>query len=254
MSSNYFAQPEVAERYAYARPDLNGRFNEELLRRTGRLRLAADFGCGTGLSTVALTEVAATVVGLDPALPMLRRAEAHPRAFYCASLAEAAPLATGRFDLVAAGLALHWFDRERFLEEAARVLVPDGWLFIYNSWFSGTMRDRPGFAAWIREVYLERYPTPSRAGKPIAAPDAPAAGFSLRTTWSMEVDVPMSREGLAHYLTTQSNVSAALERGDDTIDTVTEWLYDELAPFFSEPERVVPFGGSAWLLQRDGQL
>lgn len=60
----------------------------------------------------------------------------------------------------------------------------------------------------------------------------------------------MSREQLAHYLTTQSNVSAVLERGEETLDNVTEWLEHAVGSFFRAHEEVFPFGGSAWLLQR----
>ena len=81
-------------------------------------------------------------------------------------------------------------------------------------------------------------------------PDAPAPGFSLYASWGIEVDVPMSRDQLAHYLTTQSNVSAVLERGEETLEETTEWLSDAVAPFYRNHEEVFPFGGSAWLLQR----
>ena len=251
MPTNYFDSAVVAERYAYARPDLNGRFNRELFRLTGRLGVVADFGCGTGLSSRALAEVADTVVGLDPSLAMLRNATSHPRVFYCAGTAEDAPFAAGSFDLVAAGLALHWFDREAFLAEAARVLVPRGWLFISNTWFAGTLEGRADFVAWNREEYQARFPNPPRSGAPVAAPDAPAAGFTLRRSWSIEAEVPMSREELALYLTTQSNVSAAVERGGESIETATNWLYHSVGPFFDRPEQRFGFGGTAWLLQRE---
>jgi ubiquinone/menaquinone biosynthesis C-methylase UbiE len=250
MATNYFSSPAVAERYAYARPDLNRLFNEELLRHTGPLEVVADFGCGTGLSSRALTEVAGVVIGLDPSLAMLEHASPHPQVLYCAGVAEAAPFAAGSFELVAAGLALHWFDRDRFLAEALRVLTPGGWLFTYNTWFTGTMRNNVDFGTWNREQYLARYPIPPRFDNPIVGPDSPAAGFSLRATWNIEVDVSMSGEQLSHYLTTQSNVSAVLEREGETIEDATEWLQKAVAPFFASQEEEFPFGGSAWLLQR----
>lgn len=250
MAINYFSSPAIAERYAYARPNLNPRFNAELLRHTGQLTRVADFGCGTGLSSRALTEVASTVVGLDPSLAMLEHAQSHPQVLYCAGVAEATAFASSSFELLAAALALHWFDRDLFLEEAARVLAPGGWLFIYNTWFSGTMRDRPEFASWNQAQYMNRYPAPLRSERAIAMPDAPAPGFSLCASWGIEADVPMSRDQLAHYLTTQSNVSAVLERGEETLEETTEWLSDAVAPFFRNHEEVFPFGGSAWLLQR----
>jgi SAM-dependent methyltransferase len=101
MATNYFSLPAIAERYAYARPHLDPRFNEVLLRHTGRLGRVADFGCGTGLSSRALAEVADSVVGLDSSVAMLEDADAHPRVRYCAGVAETTPFAGGSFELVA---------------------------------------------------------------------------------------------------------------------------------------------------------
>lgn len=246
MAINYFSAPAVAERYASARPNLNILFNTELRRHTGTLQIAADFGCGTGLSSRALAEVSSLVIGLDPSLAMLERAEPHPQVLYCAGVAESSPFSDLSFDLLSAALALHWFDRNLFLEEARRVLRPEGWLFVYNTWFSGVMRDRPEFSIWNREQYLTRYPIPPRAGEPIAGAD----GFVLHGNWNIESDVRMSPEELAHYLTTQSNVSAVIARGGESLEEATEWLLDAVSGLYSGPDERFPFGGSAWLLRR----
>jgi hypothetical protein len=60
----------------------------------------------------------------------------------------------------------------------------------------------------------------------------------------------MSRVQLAEYFTTQSNVSAVVDRCDESLAGVTDWLLDALAPYYRESEEErFPFGGSAWLLQ-----
>jgi SAM-dependent methyltransferase len=248
---NYFSSPAIAERYAEARPDLNPLFNDELLRHTGTLRLVADFGCGTGLSSRALLAVADDVVGLDPSLAMLSRAGSHPRVHYCAGVAEASPFSPQTFELLAAALALHWFDRDLFLAEAHRVLRPGGWLFVYNTWFRGAMEDRPEFATWSRDRYLVRFPIPPRAGEPITAQDRSLAGFIQVARWDVEARVSMSLELLSRYLTTQSNVSAALACAEESLDDATNWLEEQVAPFFRGAEEILLFGGSAWLLRRD---
>lgn len=46
--------------------------------------------------------------------------------------AEELPFASGEVDLVAAMTAAHWFDRERFLREADRVLKPGGCLALFS--------------------------------------------------------------------------------------------------------------------------
>jgi ubiquinone/menaquinone biosynthesis C-methylase UbiE len=248
---NYFSSPAIAERYAEARPDLSRLFNDELLRHTGSLRLVADFGCGTGLSSRALLAVGDDVVGLDPSLAMLRMAGPHPRVHYCAGVAEASPFSSRTFELLAAALALHWFDRDLFLAEAYRVLRPGGWLFIYNTWFRGTMEGRPEFATWSRDRYLARFPIPPRAGEPITARDGSLIGFTETARWDVEARVSMSPERLSRYLTTQSNVSAGLAREEESLDNATNWLEEQVAPYFRGAEEFFPFGGSAWLLRRD---
>jgi SAM-dependent methyltransferase len=245
MRTNYFTQPDTARRYARSRPNLNPLFNAELARHIGHVAVALDVGCGTGLSTRPLTEVAELVVGLDPSVAMLEQADDHPRVAYCAGVAEAAPFADGSAELIGVGLALHWFERAAFLSEASRLLIPAGWLFVYNTWFEGTMVGRSEFAAWSKEHYLERYPIPGREGRPFGAEN----GWELVATWNVRTNVRMTREQLAEYLTTQSNVSAARTSRGETLDQATRWLTAELEPLFASPAEDFPFAGSATLLR-----
>lgn len=239
----------MAVRYARARPALNALFVDELSRSTGRLGRVLDVGCGTGMSSRALALAAESVIGLDPSLPMLAAARAHPRVAYAAGLAEAIPFRPSSFDLVAVGLALHWFDRPRFLAEASRVLVERGWLFVHDTWFASRMKDDPRFAEWARAVYLRRYPTPPRDGRPPLA-DSPPHGFRLVRRWGIEAEVPLSPRRLAEYLTTQSNVTAGRIRSGESLEEATAWLLAEVTPLFDRPDAVFPFAGSATLLRR----
>ena len=102
--------------------------------------LALDVACGTGQSTLALKEVASQVVGTDTSREMLDRAPREPGVQYVEASAEDLPFADGSFRLVTVALALHWFERSRFLTEASRVLNPGGWLIIYDNGFFGEMR------------------------------------------------------------------------------------------------------------------
>ena len=249
MATNYFVSAETAARYARARPELNSEFNPRLLEHTGNLGRALDVGCGTGISSRALTRVAGEVHGVDPSWVMLSEASPDANIFYCLGVGENLPYADRSFDLLGVGLALHWFDREAFLAEAARVLRSTGWLFIADTWFGGTMRGVPEFSDWMRASYLQRYPDPPLNREPIANEGAAQFGFAIADRCELEREVTMTCEGLATYLTTQSNVTAGLERSGESLKGATDWLVSELEHFFGSGGRTMPFGGSATLLR-----
>jgi len=87
---------------------------------------ALDVACGTGQSTLALKEVASQVVGTDTSREMLDRAPREAGVQYVEASAEDLPFADGSFRLVTVALALHWFERSRFLTEASRCLTRAG--------------------------------------------------------------------------------------------------------------------------------
>ncbi len=90
----------------------------------------ADVGSGTGISSKALLRSGATVIGVEPNDAMRHAAEellgTLERFRSVDGTAEDTTLDAGSIDLVAAGQAFHWFDRERFRDEALRILRPGG--------------------------------------------------------------------------------------------------------------------------------
>jgi SAM-dependent methyltransferase len=86
----------------------------------------ADAGSGTGISTELLLRSGAEVWAVEPNAEMRAAAEArlgsNPRFHSVAGTAEATTLSGASADLVAAGQAFHWFDRERFRAECVRIL------------------------------------------------------------------------------------------------------------------------------------
>jgi len=82
-----------------------------------------DVGAGTGKLTAVLVGLGCEVVAVEPDPEMRARiAGAEVRT----GTAEELPLAARSVDAIVAGQAAHWFDRPRFLDEAARVLRPGG--------------------------------------------------------------------------------------------------------------------------------
>jgi len=211
--------------------------------------LALDVACGTGQSTVALKEIASRIVGTDVSREMLARAPREAGVWYVEASAEDLPIADGSLQLITVTLALHWFDRSRFLDEARRVLEPSGWLVTYDNGFSGEMKENPKHERWYREDYLVRYPSPPRKEEPLTDDECRKHGLRLVERESYTNEVSFSAEELASYLMTQSNVIAAVEDEGESPESVREWLVESVAPMFGEPRGTFRFGGVIEYLQ-----
>ena len=91
---------------------------------------AVDLGCGTGLSTRALTQISTYVIGIDNNEDMLAQAKAEYDSienvvFQC-GVAEHIPLDSDYADLVLCSQSLHWMDPKRAIPEICRILRRDG--------------------------------------------------------------------------------------------------------------------------------
>lgn len=90
----------------------------------------ADMGSGTGIFTQALLSTGATVYAVEPNAEMRAVAEGQFSGLFnfisVPRPAEATSLPEHAFDLITAAQAFHWFDPERFNNEAERLLKPSG--------------------------------------------------------------------------------------------------------------------------------
>jgi SAM-dependent methyltransferase len=195
---------------------------------------AIDVGCGTGLSTTALKEIAKKIVGVDASAEMIALAESDGRIDYRVADALSLPFGENEFDLMTLSSAFHWLEREKFLKEAARVLRPQGWLIVYDNYFSGRMEENAAFQTWYRESYLSKYPPPSRAKSNFNEEDSGNEGFYLAGDEEYKNRISFSIDGLIDYLTTQSNVIAAVEVDGEDINEITLWMRETLKPVFGE--------------------
>jgi SAM-dependent methyltransferase len=249
---NYFAMEKVGERYARSRPVYQPNAVRQIRDRLGPsqpVRRALDVGCGTGNSSRALAAIAREVIGIDASRGMLGSAERAPALSYVESLAESLPFVDESFDLVTVASAFHWFDRSRFLPEVHRVLVPEGWLAVYTTGFTGGMRENPGYAEWNR-AYRARYPSPPRHHRSFEDEDAEAAGLAIVAREKLKYAIVLTVEEIADYLTTQSNVIAAVERGPDSLANIRAWLIAELQPLFRGSTGTFPFEGTITYARR----
>lgn len=254
-TQNYFDSPGAAERYSTARPYFHPLVIEKLkafLRLGEPVPQALDVACGTGQSTVALKEIAKRLVGVDSSEEMLAKAPRDDRIRYAVAPAEELPFEEASFDLLTVSLALHWFDRDSFMAEAARVLKPSGWLVVYDNRFAASMRGNPEYQRWVEEQYAARYPAPPRQGEQLTDAAARKRGFTLVKREEYTNEVSFTLEELTSYLMSQSNVIAAIERGAEDEEEVRRWLLGTQAPFFEGPRGTFLFEGSIDYLRRGG--
>lgn len=233
----YFDRAELARRYHLYRPRVHAQVVQEIAasRPARALNAALDVACGTGHSTTALTTLAPVVCACDVSAAMLSiaRKEASS-AWFVRSGAESLPFSNRTFDILTVSMAFHWFDQRRFLGETARVLTAGGELWVYNLLFPGVLLGDGTFSGWHRERYLLRYPVPARHSETLASLLRPQQ-FPLVFTdgRKLSYEVSFTAAELRSYLTTSSNIEAALRHGA-ALREVDAWLDNELDPFFRE--------------------
>ena len=102
-----------------------------------------DVGTGTGVVAATAAEDAerGVVVGVDPSLPMLRRARAHTTVPLAAARTPGLPFPAQTFDVVVASLVISHLERyEAGLDDMVRTLRPGGRLGV-TTW--GSLDDEP---------------------------------------------------------------------------------------------------------------
>jgi SAM-dependent methyltransferase len=252
---SFFRDLSEAERYARSRPYFHplaiGRA-KEATGLDGTVPLAVDVACGTGQSAAALVAIAERVIGLDISWGMLASAGRDERVSYVQARAESLPFRSDVAPVLTCALAFHWFDRDRFLGETWRVLTPGGLLLVYTNGFKGVMRENPAFRSWAWEAYPERFPAPPRNSEPLTPEEAAGSGFAFTGEESYENEVVFTPEELVAYLATQTNVVAAVERGQESFESAGRWLLQQVRPFFAGKTATFVFGSRAWYLRKDG--
>lgn len=221
-SSGWFVGAEAAARYARFRPKVQGIVREWLAEvgpdpRFGR---ALDIGCGTGDSLTPLTELADEAIGIDASPAMLALAREQGLTVHEYRY-DAVPPGLGRFDLLTIGMALHWFDPDRARAAFAALSTDHAWWLAYNFAFTGHADD-DAFNNWLRTEYLRRFPSPPREHRAAAALDD---GARVRLVAADKGVLPLgfSRTELIGYLTTQSNIEAAVRAGASYAE-IEAWL------------------------------
>jgi ubiquinone/menaquinone biosynthesis C-methylase UbiE len=246
---NPFAAADVGAVYARGRPYHHPRTLARVPAevRSAAVRQGLDVACGTGMSTRALADIVEHAVGVDISPEMLQAAPSTPRVSHMLGDAERLPFPAATFGAVTCCSGVHWFEQARFFEELRRVLVPEGWVALYDHYFM-RIRSCPDYKAWVGELF-DRYPLPPRnpqVGDPsVEVPD----GFELVLNEIFDDDIQMTREQFVDYQMTVSHCIAAVDRGTSPAD-VRGWLMASTEPLFAGSARTVRFLGALTCLRR----
>lgn len=251
---NYFGAKTAAERYAKGRPRFHSFVVEKIkdfFALEENFESALDVGCGTGLSSVALKNIAERVVGVDISEEMINQAEKIEGIEYFLASAENLPFGAAEFDVITISQAIHWVDKSKFFAEADRVLKPDSMIVAYDNLFQGKMADNPAFNDWYKNEFLENYPVPPRGKRAFERESENATDFVLRHEEFNDNLIELSADELVDYLITITNVIAHIENGSQSVEEVRDWLTKGVSAFFAGQRKSLAFINPIWFLQRN---
>lgn len=141
-----------AETYAQYRPVYPAELYAYLAQQTSGHDLAWDCATGSGQAAKGLVYHFDRVIATDASAEQVSRAAPHVRITYRVEPAESTSLASGSVDLITVATAVHWFDFDRFYQEARRVLKPGGVIAV---WTYHSPRINPRMEALLDRLELE---------------------------------------------------------------------------------------------------
>jgi len=253
---NYFDPKTAVERYSKGRPDFHSntiKHIKDYLHLDKKLNNALDVACGTGLSTKALLGIARNVYGTDISQEMINLALMPDKIHYSIAPAEQQPFPDNYFDLITVSSGVHWFDIDKFLVEANRLLKSRSWLVLYENHFISEMVGNDNFTNWFPNVYLKKFPSPPRNNAySWTNENLVPKNFNLITEERFKNSIAFNKKQLALYFTTQSNIIAAVEKNQTTYEQVDNWLDQELDSFFqnNEEKQTINYGNWIKYIQR----
>lgn len=186
---NFSAQ---ANEYACYRPTYPAALYAWLASIAPSTRMALDCATGNGQAAVALAQHFDRVLATDGSPEQLARAQTAERVGYVVGYAEAAPARAASVDLLTAAAAIHWFDHERFYDDARRILRPGG---VLAAWSYYLFESEPAIDAvmahyadgilgddWPEQMHFNqsRYDTLPFPFERIAAP-----AFAMEAHWTL---------------------------------------------------------------------
>jgi SAM-dependent methyltransferase len=181
-----------ASSYAAARPLYPGALFEWIASQCKIRSLVWDVGCGNGQASVALADYFDQVFASDPSSAQINSASPHAHIRYAVEPAEQSSLPDKSVQCVCVAQALHWFNFERFFNEAKRVLQPDGLLVAWTYEKSSVNKNIDAVFEKLYRGILDNYWPPERKHvetqyRNISFPfkAIPTPHFRLQCNWNL---------------------------------------------------------------------
>jgi len=122
----------TAFHYAAFRPSLHSQILKKCLEEGDEYFLGLDVGCGTGQSSIALTNYCKKVIGIEPSKEMLEKSIEHPRIEYHPYNCDYFDFPKNFFDLITFAGSLYYAKFQKLLDEVVRVSKDASKIVIYD--------------------------------------------------------------------------------------------------------------------------
>ena len=216
--------------YAKFRP----RYPQKLFEYLGSIapsrQLAWDCGAGNGQAAVGLASVFDRVIATDASEKQIANAQSHEIVEYRVAPAEKSGIGSETIDLIMVAQALHWFDLNRFYEEARRVLKPGGILAAsaYNLLHIDKAIDEV-VNRYYHEVVGPFWPPERKLVEQFASLPFPfqridPPKFEMTASWNLD-------HLLGYFQTWSSTQRFIAAKGEDPLEQIT----DDLRSAWSKP-------------------
>ncbi len=187
--------------------------------------LAWDCGTGNGQAARSLAPHFAKIVATDASERQISNARPHSQIVFRAAAAEDSALDGASVDLITVAQALHWFDINRFFDEACRVLKPGG---VLAAWCYERCVVEPTCNEVIEKIFTEIEPhwPPERdmvedRYRSITLPVAElqTEGFAMHATWAATDMLGYMRTWSASQRYLQANGIDPVAEFEDELNT-----------------------------------
>lgn len=179
--------------YATFRPTYPEELYQFIFKHVNQFDCVLDCATGNGQAAQRLAKQFQTVCATDISQQQLEHAVHANNIQYSVASAEHTNFKDQQFDLITVGQAMHWFDLDKFYNEAKRILKPSGILavwgystcsvnetidIIFNNFYRNTVGPYWDSA---RKMVEDEY-----HGIPFPFTEIPSPKFSIEVNWTLE--------------------------------------------------------------------
>ena len=225
-----------AHQYSNARPTYPDNLFEYLNTLVKSHDLAWDCATGNGQAAVKLAPYFKTVIATDGSKTQLDEATPCANVQYRVAMAENSGLDSHSVDLITVAQAVHWFDFNKFYQEAKRVLKPNGIIAVWCYVLFYT--DNVAFNFLINSFYTDivsPYWPPERKYLDEAYTTIPFPFTEITSIPKFSIVNHWSCKQIINYLQTWSGVKAYEAHFKE--NPVEKWLLPRLADCISDMEK-----------------